>query len=185
MRQAAGITHKTGYITQWKLGGNVCPIGRHAHIPPTSPGANAARALPVSGRLRPEFVCLIRLVRPSITPTLNHCHIIASSSILARCVLLLYWRVGLALAIGVWGWPLLGWEKTAVIGWSGRRGVKARASSRGGALGVGGGLARPAKPEPTNVIPLIPTEVRARAWSSVKSAVSSWRHRSLTGVGGG
>ena len=72
------------------------------------------------------------------------------------CPVLLYWRVGLALATGVWGWPLLGWEKTAVIGWSGRRGVKARASSRGGALRVGGGLARPAKPEPTNVIPLIP-----------------------------
>ena len=28
-------------------------------------------------------------------------------------------------------------------------------------------------------------EVRVRVWSSVKSAVSSWRHRSLTGVGGG
>ena len=39
------------------------------------------------------------------------------------CPVLLYWRVGLALATGVWGWPLLGWEKTAVIGWSGRRGV--------------------------------------------------------------
>ena len=45
------------------------------------------------------------------------------------CPVLLYWRVGLALATGVWGWPLLGWEQTAVIGWSGRRGVKARASS--------------------------------------------------------
>ena len=27
------------------------------------------------------------------------------------CPVLLYWRVGLALATGVWGWPLLGWEK--------------------------------------------------------------------------
>lgn len=159
------------------------PPQRVPHIPNLGSGAPrqpcGERGLPF-----PTVILIGWLSYPS-RPNLNHCHIIASSSILARCVLLLYWRVGLALAIGVWGWPLLGWEKTAVIGWSGRRGVKARASSRGGALGVGGGLARPAKPEPTNVIPLIPTEVRARAWSSVKSAVSSWRHRSLTGVGGG
>ena len=122
------------------------PPQRVPHIPNLGSGAPrqpcGERGLPF-----PTVILIGWLSYPS-RPNLNHCHIIASSSILARCVLLLYWRVGLALAIGVWGWPLLGWEKTAVIGWSGRRGVKARASSRGGALGVGGGLARPAKPEP-------------------------------------
>ena len=101
VRQAAGITHKTGYITQLKAGWHVCPIGRHAHIPPTSPGANAARALPVSGRLRPEFVCLIRLVRPSITVTSSprRLYLLGVSCYCLACgVGPSYWRVGLALA---------------------------------------------------------------------------------------
>ena len=51
---------------------------------------------------------------------------------------------------------MLGWEKTAVIGWSGRRGVKSPCFLAGRGAGVGDGLARPAKPGPTNVIPLIP-----------------------------
>ena len=47
--------------------------------------------------------------------------------------------------------------KNPVIGWSGRLGEKSRASSRGGALCAGCGLARPAKnPSLLNVIPLIP-----------------------------
>ena len=41
VRQAAGITHKTGYTTQWKLGGKLClsgvtgPLSRSVSPPPT------------------------------------------------------------------------------------------------------------------------------------------------------
>ena len=88
-----------------------------------------------------------------------------------------YWRVGLALA-------RLGENRRHWLEWpsGGKKPVLPRGEGRW-VWGVAS-LARHAKPEPTNVIPLIP-EVRVRVWSSVKSAVSSWRHRSLTGVGGG
>ena len=97
--------------------------------------------------------------------------------------MLLYWRVGLALATGVWGWPLLGWEKTAVIGWSGHRGVKARASSRGGALVWGMVSLARLNPDLQTSSPSFP-EVRVCVVIGKKSAVSSWRHRSLTGWAG-
>ena len=56
VRQAAGITHTDWISHPVEAGWLVRPIGRDAHIPPTSPGAKAARALPVSGRLRPRLV---------------------------------------------------------------------------------------------------------------------------------
>jgi len=88
-------------------------------------------------------------------------------------------------AAGVRAWPLIGWEKTAVIGWSGRLGGGARASSRRGALCVVCDLARPCQNPNLQMSPPLSPEVRVRVRSGKKcrrAVVSSFIGRGGRGA---
>jgi hypothetical protein len=88
-------------------------------------------------------------------------------------------------AAGVRAWPLIGWEKTAVIGWSRRLGGGARASSRRGALCVVCDLARPCQNPNLQMSPPLSPEVRVRVRSGKKcrrAVVSSFIGRGGRGA---